>query len=119
LVTPILDSPVFAKYKAASLKKILSNAALLASAHHFGIDETAQDQEDRIAWAKDIGLTQMLVPSLMPKNPTLDDLKRSADDTTRWRKAAQAGIQQGLHNEDFELSKVDGQRTYDVPHWPA
>src|SRR5438874_2263668 len=30
------------------------------------------------------------------------------------KKAAQAGIQQGLHNEDFELSNVDGQRTYDL-----
>ena len=29
-------------------------------------------------------------------------------------RAAQAGIQQGLHNEDFELSRVEGKRTYDV-----
>ena len=28
--------------------------------------------------------------------------------------AAKADIQQGLHNEDFELSHVDGKRTYDV-----
>src|SRR5207247_11384686 len=28
--------------------------------------------------------------------------------------AAQAGMQQGLHNEGFEVSIVDGQRTYDV-----
>jgi sugar phosphate isomerase/epimerase len=28
--------------------------------------------------------------------------------------AAKAGIQQGLHNEDFELSMVDGLRTYDL-----
>jgi sugar phosphate isomerase/epimerase len=28
--------------------------------------------------------------------------------------AAKAGIQQGLHNEGFELSMVDGKRTYDV-----
>jgi sugar phosphate isomerase/epimerase len=29
-------------------------------------------------------------------------------------RAAAAGIVQGLHNEGFELSKVDGKRTYDV-----
>jgi len=29
-------------------------------------------------------------------------------------RSAQAGIQQGLHNEDFECSTVDGKRTYDV-----
>jgi len=58
----------------------------------------------------------MLVPSLGgPKNPTLDDVKRAADEYNKMgEKAAQAGIQQGLHNEDFELSKVDGKRTYDM-----
>jgi sugar phosphate isomerase/epimerase len=29
-------------------------------------------------------------------------------------KSLKAGIQQGLHNEGFELSTVDGKRTYDV-----
>ena len=105
-----------AKYKGSELKKILSNAGVTCFSSHFGIEELRKDQEDRIAWAKDIGLTQMLVPSLDgPKNPTLDDVKRSADEYNKMgEKAAQAGIQQGLHNEDFELSKVDGQRTYDV-----
>ena len=28
--------------------------------------------------------------------------------------AAEAGIQQGLHNEGFEVSMVDGKRTYDT-----
>jgi sugar phosphate isomerase/epimerase len=105
-----------AKYKGSELKKILSDAGVNCFSSHFGIEELRKDQEGRIAWAKEIGLTQMLVPSLDgPKNPTLDDLKRSADEYNKMgEKAAQAGIQQGLHNEDFELSKVDGQRTYDV-----
>jgi sugar phosphate isomerase/epimerase len=105
-----------AKYKGSELKKILNDAGVTCFSSHFGIEELRKDQEDRIAWAKDIGLTQMLVPSLNgPKNPTLDDVKRSADEYNKMgEKAAQAGIQQGLHNEDFELSKVDGQRTYDV-----
>src|SRR5438270_9033980 len=105
-----------AKYKGSELKKIISDAGLTCVSSHFGIDELRKNQEDRIAWAKDAGLTQMLVPSLDgPKNPTLDDVKRSAYEYNNMgEKAAQAGIQQGLHNEDFELSKVDGQRTYDV-----
>ena len=104
------------KYKGSELKRILSDAGVTCFSSHFGIEELRKDQEGRIAWAKEIGLTQILVPSLDgPKNPTLDDLKRSADEYNKMgEKAAQAGIQQGLHNEDFELSKVDGQRTYDV-----
>lgn len=105
-----------AKYKGAELRKILSDAGVSCISSHFGIDELRKNQEDRIAWAKDVGLTQMLVPSLDgPKNPTMDDVKRAADEYNKMgENAAKAGIQQGLHNENFELSTVDGKRTYDV-----
>jgi sugar phosphate isomerase/epimerase len=105
-----------AKYKGSELKKIINDAGVNCFSSHFTIEELRKNQEDSIAWAKDLGLTQMLVPSLGgPKNPTLDDVKRAADEYNKMgEKAAQAGIQQGLHNEDFELSKVDGQRTYDL-----
>jgi sugar phosphate isomerase/epimerase len=58
----------------------------------------------------------MLVASLDgPKNPTMDDVKRAADEYNKMgEKAAAAGIRQGLHNENFETSMVDGKRTYDV-----
>ena len=47
--------------------------------------------------------------------PTLDDVKRAADEYNRIAAvAAAAGIQQGLHNEGFESSEVDGRRTYDI-----
>jgi sugar phosphate isomerase/epimerase len=105
-----------AKYTPAELKKILSDAGVTCISSHFGIDELRKDQPGRIAWAKEIGLTQMLVPSLGgPKNPTLDDVKRAADEYNKMGElAAKSGIQQGLHNEGFELSKVNGRRTYDV-----
>ena len=105
-----------AKYSGAELRKILSDAGVTCVSSHFGIDELRQNQEGRIAWAKDVGLTQMLVPSLSgPKQPTMDDVKRAADEYNKMgEKAAQAGIQQGLHNEDFELTMVDGKRTYDL-----
>ena len=45
----------------------------------------------------------------------MDDVKRAAEEYNRMgEKAAQAGIQQGLHNEDFELTSVDAKRTYDL-----
>ena len=105
-----------AKYKGSELKRMINDAGLTCVSSHFGMDELRKNQEGRIAWAKDIGLTQMLVASLDgPKNPTMDDVKRAADEYNKMgERAAQAGIQQGLHNENFELSKVDGKRTYDV-----
>lgn len=105
-----------AKYKGAEIRKILSDAGVSCESSHFNIKELRTNQEERIAWAKDVGLKQMIVPSLEgPKNPTMDDVKRAADEYNKiGERAAGAGIQQGLHNEDFELSKVDGKRTYDV-----
>jgi sugar phosphate isomerase/epimerase len=105
-----------AKYKGSELRRMLSDAGVTCISSHFTIDELRANQEDRIAWASDIGLTQMLVPTLGgPEKPTMDDVKRAADEYNRMgEKAAAAGIQQGLHTEDFELSTVDGKRTYDV-----
>ena len=105
-----------AKYKGSELKKMINDAGLTCVSSHFGLDELRKNQEDRIAWASDVGLTQMLVASLDgPKKPTMDDVKRAADEYNKMgEKAAKAGIQQGLHNENFETSTVDGKRTYDV-----
>jgi sugar phosphate isomerase/epimerase len=105
-----------AKFKGAELRKVLSDAGLGCESSHFGIKELRDNLQDRIAWAKDVGLTQMIVPSLSgPRNPTMDDVKRAADEYNKMaEQTAQAGIQQGLHNEEFELATVDGKRVYDV-----
>ena len=104
------------KYTPAEIKKTLSDAGVTCISSHFGLDELRKDQPRSIAWAKEIGLTQMLVATLSgPKNPTLDDVKRAADEYNKIGElAAKSGIQQGLHNEDFECSMVNGKRTYDV-----
>jgi sugar phosphate isomerase/epimerase len=105
-----------AKYKGSELRRILGDEGLTCTSSHFGIQELRDNQEGRIAWAKDVGLTQMMVPSLDgPKKPTMEDVKRAADEYNKMgERAAAAGIQQGLHNEDFELTMVDGKRTYDL-----
>ncbi|HEY1902745.1 MAG TPA: sugar phosphate isomerase/epimerase [Terracidiphilus sp.] len=105
-----------AKYSGADLRNILHETGLTCISSHFSMKELRDDQGGRIAWAKDVGLTQMLVASLGgPKNPTIDDVKRAAEEYNRMgERAAAAGIVQGLHNEDFELTKVDGKRTYDL-----
>jgi sugar phosphate isomerase/epimerase len=105
-----------AKYSGAELRKILSDAGVNCVSAHFGMDELRKNQAQRISWAKDVGLTQMLVASLGgPEKPTMDDVTRAADEYNKMgEQAAKAGIQQGLHNEDFELSMVDGKRTYDL-----
>jgi len=105
-----------AKYKGSELKKFLNDNGVECHSSHFSMEELRTQQPDRIAWAKDLGMTQMLVASLGgPRQPSMDDVKRAADEYNKIaEKAAEAGIQQGLHNEEFEMTTVDGQRTYDL-----
>jgi sugar phosphate isomerase/epimerase len=98
------------------VKKILADHGLRCVSAHFGMRELRDRQAESIAWAKDVGITQMITASLGAGNtPTMDDVKKAADEyNTIAATAARAGIQQGLHNEGFEVSTVDGQRTYDL-----
>lgn len=105
-----------AKYTGAELRQILTDAGVSCVSSHFGIQELRKNLEGRIAWAKDVGLTQMIVPSLEgPEKPTLDDVKRAAEEYNKMgEQSAKAGIQQGLHNEEFEMTTINGKRTYDI-----
>jgi len=107
---------VVGKYTGAELRKILSDMGVQCESSHFDMKELRENLAGRIAWAKDVGLTQMIVPSLGgPRNPTMDDVKRAADEYNKMgEQSAKAGIQQGLHNENFELTLIDGKRTYDL-----
>ena len=105
-----------AKYRGPEFRRILSDAGVECESSHFGMEELRKDQARAIAWAQDVGLKQMLVASLGgPRHPTMDDVKRAADEYNKIAEQThKAGMQQGLHNEGFELSKVDGRRTYDI-----
>ena len=98
------------------VRKILSDHGLKSESGHFSMRELRERQSESISWAKDVGITQMITASLgAGTNPTMDDVKRAADEYNKIAAvAAKAGIQQGLHNEGFEVSSVDGKRTYDV-----
>jgi sugar phosphate isomerase/epimerase len=98
------------------VRKVLADHGMKSESAHFTMRELRQAQEKSIAWARDVGITQMITATLGGgNNPTLDQVKRAADEYNAIAAvAAKAGMQQGLHNEGFELSMVDGQRTYDL-----
>jgi sugar phosphate isomerase/epimerase len=100
----------------AELKQILSDHGLACVSSHFTMEELRKSHSASIAWAKEMGITQMITATLGgPKSPTLDDVKKAADEYNGIAAvSAAAGLQQGLHNEDFEVSTVDGKRTYDL-----
>ncbi len=101
------------------VRAILADHGMKAESSHFGLDELRKGQAKSIEWAKEVGITQMVVATLGQGNggntPTLDQVKRAADEYNAIAAAAaKAGLQQGLHNEGFEISIVEGRRTYDV-----
>ncbi len=95
---------------------ILEEHGMKCESSHFTMGELRKTQEKSIEWAKDVGITQMITATLGGgNNPTLDQVKKAADEYNQIAAvAAKAGMQQGLHNEGFELSMVDGKRTYDL-----
>ncbi len=104
---------------AKQTKKILADHGLKSESAHFSLRELRADQQKSIDWAKEIGMTQMLVASLGDgnggSNPTMDQVKHAAEEYNKIAAVAKkSGIQQGLHNEGFELATVDGKRVYDM-----
>jgi sugar phosphate isomerase/epimerase len=97
-------------------KKILADHGMKAESSHFTMGELRKSQDKSIDWAKEVGITQMIVPTLGGgNNPALDQVKRAAEEYNKIADvAAKAGMLQGLHNEGFELAMVDGKRVYDL-----
>jgi sugar phosphate isomerase/epimerase len=99
-----------------AVARVIRDHGLTCESGHFSMRELREKQPESIAWAKAAGITQMITATLGGgSTPTMDDVKKAADEYNKIAAAAaQAGIQQGLHNEGFEVSTVDGQRTYDL-----
>jgi sugar phosphate isomerase/epimerase len=101
------------------VRKIMADHGLKSESCHFSMRELRNSQQKSIEWAKEVGITQMITATLGDGNggahPTLDQVKNAADEYNKIAAvAAEAGLQQGLHNEAFEVSMVDGKRTYDL-----
>ena len=95
------------------VKKILHDHGLKCPSGHFGLDELRTRQQEMIAWANDIGMTQMGTATLRGQMQngvtTMDAVKRAADEYNKIAaEAARAGLQQFLHDEVFEMSKIEG-----------
>src|ERR1700677_3320897 len=115
------DFSSLAQYKPQELRRMLHDYGLTCISSHFDTGELFNHAEERIAWAKGLGLTQMATASLgfgtLPKDvsPTVGDVSRVTDlFNTFAAKAHDAGMVAVLHNEGFEVTSIDGKRVYDM-----
>ena len=101
--------------KPAELRDAIQSAGLKCVSCHFGSNELKQRLDERVTWAKDLGLSQMILASFgLPATATLDDWARAAGDLNKIGEQVQkAGMQLGFHNHDGEFKEIDGTLVYD------
>jgi sugar phosphate isomerase/epimerase len=104
------------KLKASELKKIIKGEGFTCISCHYGFNELKEHSQERIAYAKELGLEQMIISSYgLPKDATLSDWQRAAEETNKLgEQSKKAGIQMGFHNHNNEFEKLEGELIYDV-----
>jgi sugar phosphate isomerase/epimerase len=99
------------------MRKIIEDSGLKCISSHFTSGELKDSLDNRIEWASQIGMKQMVqsMPGLNPGTATLDEWRKAAQDlNVIAEKTKAAGIQMGYHNHNFEVQKIDGQLIYDA-----
>jgi sugar phosphate isomerase/epimerase len=118
-----LCSPGYAEFSsladAKRTRKIIEDHGLTCPSAHVTLDELRNGQQQVIAWAHDIGMSQIGTATLDGKRDngitTMDVVKRAADEYNRISEVtSKSGMQQFLHDELFEMAKVDGRLVYEV-----
>jgi len=101
---------------AKAVKQTLADHGMACVSAHFGMRELRTHQQKSLDWAREIGITQIIVASLGGgTSPSMDAVKQAADEyNTIAGASAASGAQQGLHNEGFEVAMVEGRRVYDI-----
>jgi len=104
-----------AQMKPAELRGKIEAAGLGCESCHFGFTEFRDHLDERLAFAKELGLKQMIVSTFgLPKEAKMADWMHAVDDANKFgEQTRKAGIQLGFHNHDFEFHKIDGELIYD------
>ncbi len=117
LCSPIGYGPEFAGFADPKVvRTILGDHGMKAESAHFMLSELRETHQQSIDWAKEVGISQMITATLGKAGdaPTLDDVKRAAEEYNQIAAvSAAAGLQQGLHNEDYEHAMIDDRLVYD------
>jgi sugar phosphate isomerase/epimerase len=103
------------KMKAAEMRKVINDAGLRCESCHYQFRELKENLDDRIAFAKELGLKQMVLSTFgLKPDAAMADWVRAAGELNRIGEQTQkAGIQLGFHNHNFEFKEIDGVLVYD------
>ncbi|MCX6630327.1 MAG: TIM barrel protein [Candidatus Solibacter sp.] len=100
---------------AAQMRRTIQGAGLRCESCHYNFRELKENLDERMGFAKDLGLKQMVLSSFgLPANASLADWKQAAGELNRIGERTQkAGIQLGFHNHNNEFKELEGVLIYD------
>ncbi|MGM0620007.1 MAG: sugar phosphate isomerase/epimerase family protein [Bacteroidota bacterium] len=98
------------------MRNIIEDAGLKCTSSHYNMGELRDHLDNRIEWAKGLGMKQMVCSSFwLPEDASVDDYRRAADElNTIGEKTKKAGIQMGFHNHHMEFEKRGDVLIYDA-----
>lgn len=101
--------------KPRELRSRIRAAGLVCDSCHYQVREFASEKlGETIAYAKELGLKQMVLSTFSLRNASLADWARAAQDLNRAATEIQrAGMQTAFHNHNVEFTQVDGALIYD------
>jgi sugar phosphate isomerase/epimerase len=101
--------------KASEMRRRIQDAGLHCESCHYQFQELKTHMDERIAFARELGLKQMVIATVgVGATAPLSDWVRAADELNHLgEQTHQAGIQLGYHNHDFEFHEIDGVLIYD------
>jgi sugar phosphate isomerase/epimerase len=101
--------------KASEMKQIIHDAGLGCESCHYQFRELKENLDDRIAFAKELGLKQMVLSTFGARSDaSLADWTRASEDLNKIAEQIQkAGMKTGFHNHNFEFKQIDGELVYD------
>jgi sugar phosphate isomerase/epimerase len=104
------------KMKASEIRHMINGAGLGCESCHFQFRELKENLGDRIAYAHELGLKQMIVSTFaLRRDAAMADWMQAADELNKLgEQTHKAGIQLGFHNHDFEFKEIDGVLIYDA-----
>jgi sugar phosphate isomerase/epimerase len=105
-----------ASLKAAEMRRIIQDAGLKCESCHYPFEGLKANLDERIAFAKELGLTQMVISSFwLKEDAKLSDWQRQCDLANQAaEKVQKAGLQLGFHNHNFEVKQLEGVLIYDA-----
>lgn len=106
---------VLKDFSGTELRKQIEDQGLICRSSHYNMGELRESLDNRIEWATQLGMKQMVAASFwLAKDASVDAYRKSCDELNKMgEKTKAAGIQMVFHNHHMEFEKRGDELIYD------